>query len=108
MILKQTKGHQIYNDNVDHVGLAMQSYNHAKFERSCCDGVRKKSSSFFFQQGNMSIISLDYMRKNKQTNEDPPPPNNNNNKQTTTTNSGVFMVHLNVVNNRVQSLKLIG
>ena len=63
VILKQTKGHQIYNDNVDHVGLAMQSYNHAKFERSCCDGVRKKSSSFFFQQGNMSITPLEHVPK---------------------------------------------
>ena len=33
--LKQSQGHQTYNDNVD----PKQVYNHAKFERSCCNSV---------------------------------------------------------------------
>ena len=33
--LKQSKGHQTYNDNVD----PKQGYNRAKFERSCFNSV---------------------------------------------------------------------
>ena len=36
MTLKQNQGHEVYNDNVD----TKQSYNHAKFERFCFNGVR--------------------------------------------------------------------
>ena len=39
VILQQSQGHQTYNGNVDR----KQDYNHAKFERSCCNGVREKS-----------------------------------------------------------------
>ena len=40
------QGHQTYNDNVD----PKQGYNHAKFERSCFNGVREKANvNFFFQ-----------------------------------------------------------
>ena len=35
---KQSQGHQTYNDNVD----IKQGYNHAKFERSCFNGVQEK------------------------------------------------------------------
>ena len=33
--LKQGQGHQTHDDNVD----SKQIYNHAKFERSCFNGV---------------------------------------------------------------------
>ena len=39
VIFKQSQGHQTYNDNVD----PQQGYNHAKFERSCFNGVREKA-----------------------------------------------------------------
>ena len=55
--LKQSQGHQTYNDNVD----PKQGYNHAKFERSCFNGVQKKPTCFFFQTRNMSIISLEHV-----------------------------------------------
>ena len=41
--LKQSQGHQTYIDNVD----SKQGYNHAKFERSCINGVREKSQRYF-------------------------------------------------------------
>ena len=40
MLLKQSQGHQTYDDNVD----LKQGYNHAKLERSCINGVREKDN----------------------------------------------------------------
>ena len=66
--LKQSQGHQTLNDNVD----PKQGYNHAKFERSCFNGLREKASfkgvclfvCLFFKLGNIvSVISLEQMRK---------------------------------------------
>ena len=87
MPLKQRQGHQTYNDNID----PKQGYNHAKFERSCFDGVlerkqtnkqnktttttktskqtNKKTCFFFiitfFKRGSMSIISLEHVQNPK-------------------------------------------
>ena len=38
--LKQSQGHQTYNGNVD----PKQGYNHAKFERSCFNGVSEEAN----------------------------------------------------------------
>ena len=38
--LKQSQGHQTSDDNVDQ----KQDYDHAKFERSCSNGVQEKAS----------------------------------------------------------------
>ena len=38
--LKQSQGHQTYNDNVD----SKQGYNHVKFERSSFNGVQEKEN----------------------------------------------------------------
>ena len=56
--LKQSQGHQIYNDNVD----PNQGYNLAKFERPSFDVVREKANVnffFFFKRRNMSVFSLE-------------------------------------------------
>ena len=42
--LKQDQGHQTLKDNVD----PKQCYNHAKFERSCFNGVQEKKSNVNF------------------------------------------------------------
>ena len=59
--LKQSYGHQTYNDNVD----PKQGYNSAQFEKSFFfnDVQEKAIVKVFFKQGNMSIISLEHMRK---------------------------------------------
>ena len=44
--LKQSQGHQTYNENVD----PEQGYNHAKFERSCFNSIPEK--------GNVKVFSL--------------------------------------------------
>ena len=60
--LNQSQGQQTYHDNVK----TEEGYNHAKFERSCFNGVQDKASlNFFFQWGNMSIISLAYVQSSK-------------------------------------------
>ena len=61
--LKQSQGHQAWNENVD----LKQGYNHAKFERSCFNSVRKKRQHFkvFFKGDNMSIISLQHVWNSK-------------------------------------------
>ena len=60
--LKQSQDHQTYNLNVD----PKQGYNHAKFERSCFDGVQEKPTiTVFFKRGNMSISSLEHVQKSK-------------------------------------------
>ena len=41
--LKQSQDHQIYNNNVD----PKQGHNHAKFERSCFNGIRGKANVSF-------------------------------------------------------------
>ena len=51
MTLIQSQGHQSYNENVD----PEQDYTHAKFERSCSNGVRKKTKQFFLQK-NVSYL----------------------------------------------------
>ena len=56
MTLKQSQGHQTYNENVD----PEQVYNHAKFERSRFNSVREKS-----ERGNMSVMCLKHLRKYK-------------------------------------------
>ena len=64
MTLKQSQGHQTYNENVN----PKQGYNHAKFEGSCFNGVREKAyllACVFFKRENVSIISLEYVRKSK-------------------------------------------
>ena len=40
MTFKQCQGHETQNDNVD----PKLGYNHAKFERSCFNGVRDKAN----------------------------------------------------------------
>ena len=61
--LKQGQGHETYNDNVD----PKQGYSHAKFERSCFNGVqerkRKKVFLFFFQTRKYVINSLEHVCK---------------------------------------------
>ena len=43
-----------------------QGYNHAKFERPCVKCVPKEANvKVFVKSENMSIISLEYMQKNK-------------------------------------------
>ena len=52
--LKQSQGHQTYNDNVD----SKQGYNHTEFERSCFNGVQEKVNiKVFFRQGNVNYFS---------------------------------------------------
>ena len=58
--LKQSQGHQIYNDNED----PKQGYDHAIFEWSCFNGVREKGTvKVFSKRGNMSIIFLEHVQK---------------------------------------------
>ena len=50
MTLKQSQGHQTYNDNVD----PKQGYNHARFEISCFNGFKEQKNkkanvNFFFK-----------------------------------------------------------
>ena len=44
VVLKQSQGHQTWNDNVD----PKRGYNHAKFERSGFNGVGKKKATLNF------------------------------------------------------------
>ena len=44
LTLKQCQGHQTYDGNVD----PKQTNNHAKFERSCFNGVQEKANINFF------------------------------------------------------------
>ena len=53
--LKQSQGHQSYNDNVD----PKQGYHHAKFERSCFNGFCEKVNvKVFFKWGNKIVNYL--------------------------------------------------
>ena len=53
--LKQSQGHQIYNQNVD----PKQGYNHAKFERPCCKyDVWEKANAKVFSFSNKEIGQL--------------------------------------------------
>ena len=75
MTLKQSQGHQTYNDNVD----SKHGYNHAKYESSFFDGVQEKTNvkvCFTSNEEYMSIISLEHVRKIK------------------IKNSGIFMICL--------------
>ena len=61
--LKQSQGHQSYNDNVD----PKQGYNHAKFERFCVNGVQENAIvKAFFTRGNMSLTSFEHAQKSEQ------------------------------------------
>ena len=59
--LKQSQGHQTYNDNID----PKQGFSHGKFERSCFDCVREKANGNCFKRGNTSVISLEHVQKQK-------------------------------------------
>ena len=63
VILKHSQSHQTYNDNVD----PKQGYNHAKFEKSCFNGVRGKANVFcvFFKMRKRQLSPLN-MCENKQ------------------------------------------
>ena len=57
VILKQSQGHQTYNDNVG----PEQGYNHAKFQGPPLDTVCQKSNIIVFVKSeNMLVISLKY------------------------------------------------
>ena len=74
MTLKQSPGHQTYNENVD----LEQDYNHAKFERFGFDSVQEKGNikvGFFFLS-NEEICQLFPLSLCQNTK------NNNNNKKT--------------------------
>ena len=58
MTLKQSQGHQTYDENVD----SQQGYNHAKFERSCFTGVQEKANVKVFQMKKLSFFNI---RKNQ-------------------------------------------
>ena len=60
MTLKQSQGHETYNNNAE----SKQGFIHAKSERSCFNGVKKKASiKVYLKWGNMSTISLEPVRK---------------------------------------------
>ena len=64
MTLNQTQGHQTYHENVN----PKQGYSHAKFDRFHFNSVQEKNNVkvwgfVFFEQGNMSIISLEPRQK---------------------------------------------
>ena len=63
--LKQSQGHQTYNDNVD----SKHGYNHAKYESSFFDGVQEKTNVkdffFFLKPGNTSIVSFEHVRESE-------------------------------------------
>ena len=62
MTLKQSQGHQTYNDNVD----PKQDFIPVQFERDCFLGVQEKPNvKDFFKRGNMSIVCLEHVRKKK-------------------------------------------
>ena len=58
MTLKQSQGHQTYNDNVD----PKQSYSHAKFADLALMISKKKPMSFF-KCINMSVISFEHVEE---------------------------------------------
>ena len=60
VILQQSQGHQTYNGNVDR----KQDYNHAKFERSCFNGVHEKANVKGFSNEKISQLSPLNMCKN--------------------------------------------
>ena len=60
--LKQGQGHQTWFELVD----PRQGYNNAKFEKPSLNSVFEKANdTVFVKSGNMSIISLKYVRKKK-------------------------------------------
>ena len=63
MNLKQSQGHQTYNENID----PKQGYNHAVFESPCFNSVQDKRNVqvFFFKQRNICQLS----HKNKCENQ---------------------------------------
>ena len=75
VILKQSQGHQTYNDNVD----PKQGYNYSRFEKSLMVSEKKPMSPrfnvkgfFFFKLGNVNYLSWTYVKIN---------------------NSGIFMIY---------------
>ena len=60
MTLKQSQGHQTYNDNVD----PKQGKNHAKFERPPLKSICQKANiKVFVKSENVSTISCEYVQK---------------------------------------------
>ena len=53
MALKQSQGHQTYNENVD----PMYGYNHAKLERSRFNGIQEKDNVNVFSKRENSHLS---------------------------------------------------
>ena len=61
--LKQSQGHQTYNDNVEPKKvITMQSLKDLALKVSKKKPLLKV---FFFKQGNISIVSLEHMQKKK-------------------------------------------
>ena len=64
MTLKQSQGHQTYNENVD----PEQGYNHAKFEWSRFNSVKEKGSiqDFFLNKENVHyFLWIEHVWKKK-------------------------------------------
>ena len=64
MTLKQSQEHQTYNEIVE----PKHDYNFAKYERSRFNNIWEKGNvegCCFFILGNISIISLEHVRKSK-------------------------------------------
>ena len=62
MTLKQSQGHKNCNENLD----PKQGYHPAMFEKSHLNSVREKASDkVFVKSGNISIISLEHVRKSE-------------------------------------------
>ena len=59
--LKQSQGHQTYDENVD----SQQGYNHAKFERSHFNSVQENGNVEFFSNKEISQSSPLNMCENK-------------------------------------------
>ena len=84
MALKQSQGHQTYNENV----YPELGYKHATFERSHGNSVRGKGNArdFLFKRGSMPIVSLEHFVEKK---------------------SRIFMIYL-MQSQTVQNVNLIG
>ena len=64
MTLKQSQGHQTYNDNVDPSKvITMQSVK----DLAVMVSEKKANVKVFFKQENLSIISLERVQKKKKT-----------------------------------------
>ena len=60
--LKQSKGRQIVYESVD----PKQDHNHAKLGKPCLNTAQQKANvKFFVKSENISVISLEHMRKSQ-------------------------------------------